>query len=322
MTNSEWQDERPPEKILNDSAVKTRYKTPWDMLNRPEKESVGFKNQKWYLFFIDKRKQVRHLIQKHLIQKYVTQYIEPLFDAYVGLQEKKRRLKGLSASSRALKETLNYYTGLYQNKSPNPVLFFRFLKRNGVPDWNNPYPETTSEYYHLHPLGFIAADVDYLLQALEQDWENQETQSTPSKHHFSMEAMADVLEVMVEKNDFMGKWPSLYDSELEHEQNFLTIQADWRNNARQCWALMLIFAYQQEEEYRKVYPKSKNYSAFHRLKKEIHPDNLWLITVDAYQNYPESLFGFSKEYFQKVAQSLGFGMGLDFGNIFSVHSKH
>lgn len=322
MSSSEWQDERLPEEVLSNSAIKTPYSNPWEMLSRPEDGNLvglgpsSFSHQrrihdKWFY----KCSQFKKFVSIRCLKMY-----HHWINLYVGFQEKQRRLKGLPPSPRAFQEGLKYYAGLYQSKAPNAQIFLDFLQRNGVPDWANPYSESSIEHYQYHPLGFLAADVDYLLQALEQEWEKEEKEKTVPSLNPTLESLAETLDAFPNvfppsaQLDTEKKWPSLYDSQVENAKELEKIQLYWRSEARLCWALMLVFAKNQEQEFKKKNKDKKSSifsSSFSYLKKEVHPDNLWLITVDAYQHFPDSFQGFSKAMVKEAAQKLGFGLGLE-----------
>lgn len=68
-------------------------------------------------------------------------------------------------SPKAMDAAVEYYSGLYQERDPDPVLFAALVATHGVPDWPNPYPIGEAEHYLLHPDGFMFAD----LQAIMED---------------------------------------------------------------------------------------------------------------------------------------------------------
>ena len=100
-----------------------------------------------------------------------------LTDLVLGWRE--RRSQG--TSPRALAEYQAYYDGLYQERSPDPALFERLLRRNGSPDLPNPFPPGTVEHYRFHPDGLLWADAEALIgQALNPKPE-QHDPATPER---------------------------------------------------------------------------------------------------------------------------------------------
>jgi hypothetical protein len=116
-----------------------------------------------------------HLSPKYWWQHSYGRPVDYLLDSVV-------RATGGSSSTpslRALRETIEYFSGLYQDRLPDLGIFSRLLRRNGTPDWPNPFPEGTEEHYLLHPQGFLAADLSVVLDGLTQDWNGVESHYPP-----------------------------------------------------------------------------------------------------------------------------------------------
>jgi hypothetical protein len=91
-------------------------------------------------------------------------------DGLLGWREHRHQRRRHRPSQRALSEWLAYYQGLYRGHEPQPDLYGRLLRRNGVPDWPNPYRPGDPGYYDFHPDGLLAADLEAILQGIQQDW--------------------------------------------------------------------------------------------------------------------------------------------------------
>lgn len=309
---SEWQDERPPEQVLGTSAARSRYLSPWDMLNQPDDESeaqapfhpLGNKGRNKGLA------RFTAWVATTPVQKAIAaaaRWRQKWTDTRLSREERAHRDENEGPSPRAFQEFLSYYTGLYQTRGPDPLRFARLLARNGLPDWVNPYPESAAEHYEFHPQGLLAADVDYLLQAIEEDWAGKEN-ARPVPPVFPDSVMATgQSRLSASAGHTARQWPSLYGADAGRESDRLREHVLWRAEARKCWALAIVAAYRQQME---------GSVPFAHLLREVHPDNLWLVTVDAYQNLPERAAdtdpaSVTRALFLEAATALGFGLGLD-----------
>lgn len=99
------------------------------------------------------------------------------------LQERWYQRRHGRPSVRAREEWLSYYQGLYRGHEPQPALFQRLLRRNGVPDWPNPYREGDPGYYDFHPEGLLAADLEAILRGIQQDWGPRRERSAEVERH-------------------------------------------------------------------------------------------------------------------------------------------
>jgi hypothetical protein len=309
---SDWQDERPPEQVLGASAARSRYLSPWDMLNQPEDESEA--QAPFHAMGNKGLARLTAWVSTTPIQKAiegVSRWRQKWTDTRLSREERHRRDENEGPSPRAFQEFLSYYTGLYQTRGPDPLRFSRLLTRNGLPDWVNPYPESAAEHYEFHPQGLLAADVDYLLQAIEEDWAGKENER-PVPPAFPDSVMATgQSRLSAPAGHTARQWPSLYGADAGRESDRLREHVLWRAEARKCWALAIVAAYRQQVE---------GSIPFAHLLREVHPDNLWLVTVDAYQNLPEGSADASPAFvsradFLEAATALGFGLSLDMNGV-------
>lgn len=124
-------------------------------------------------------------------------------------------------SSRAVDAAVQYYSGLYQDKDPDPEGFALLVSEHGVPDWPNPYPTGEPEHYLLHPDGFMFADLQAILE--------------------------DILDPVAPPED-----PAVEDRYGERAR--VLHRSHMASLARQCWAIALARASGLERIARTVHP--------------------------------------------------------------------
>lgn len=108
---------------------------------------------------------------------------EHLMDGWLGRREQWHQRHGQRPSLRATDEWLAYYQGLYRGHEPQPDLFARLLRRNGTPDWPNPFREGDPGFYDFHPEGLLSAEVEAILRGIQQAWGPKRQRSEEVDRH-------------------------------------------------------------------------------------------------------------------------------------------
>lgn len=204
-------------------------------------------------FSISKKKEALKKSKYKLFYENLALLIEEkIIDRSIGFFERYRHKKGKGFSVRALNEFLEYYENLYQEENPDIEEFYKLLKRNGTPDMANPFNEGNNKYYSYHPLGFVAADLATLLEGM----------------HSSMEEGLQFLEeidnkVKKEKHRDKKEWLTFFDFLDDAEQDRLENKENNQKLALLSWALVLSLG-----------------DSLENLKKEVHPDNLEVATIE------------------------------------------
>lgn len=169
----------------------------------------------------------------------LTHAMQGLCDRAWGVLERVRPVRW-GTSRRAWREVLAYYDA-HEQDGPDPAAFRRLIRRNGLPDWANPFHEGQEEHYRCHPLGMLAADVELILEAWFMDVEPE---------HASASAPA-------------ATWPTLAESHRRERQERHRQRVSKQARARVCWAMAVASG------------------GLSRLRSVLHPDNLMAATTDA-----------------------------------------
>lgn len=186
--------------------------------------------------------------------------LHALFDRSVGWWEKRRQARGAGPSLRAWREASAYYSGLYQDRGPNPAAFRRLLMRCGTPDWANPFPEGDAGHFLFHPLGFLAADLETVLEAVQDVWSKSLPSALPSQGA-----------------DSTDDWPDLASSQEAGQQARRQTDREWGQLAGLCWALAVVEG-----------------TGMPRLRQQVHADNLSLAVWYATEHVPLETLGLTK----------------------------
>lgn len=189
-------------------------------------------------------------------------------DRWVGWWEKRRQRAGRGPSLRAWREASAYYSGLYQDRPPVPSDFRRLLIRCGTPDWANPFPEGDAGHFLFHPMGFLAADLETVLEAVQEVWsQNMPTIGSPDTASVSEE------------------WPDLATSQEAGHQSRRQTDREWGRLAGVCWALAIVEG-----------------TGMPRLRQQVHLDNLSLATWYAAEHIDLEQWGLTKQ--QLIASAI------------------
>lgn len=193
-------------------------------------------------------------------------------DCLVGFQERRRNGP---PSSRAWEEMLAYYAGLYQDRAPDPGQFKRLLRRCGVPQRANPFPEGEPQHFLYHPDLLIMADLEAILDDLVLEWdeENKPPRLNPSPP-------ADVEET--------EEWPDVDQAMRLRELELQQQSREWSRLAGVCWALALLDG-----------------QPLTALVEHVHKANLALATLHAWRTAPLSQWGLDGEKVLRAALKHG-----------------
>lgn len=146
-------------------------------------------------------------------------------------------------SLRAREEYLEYYNGLYHTSGPDFKKLERLIRRNGVPEWPNPFPEGMPEHYQLHPDGFLMAD----LLAVLEDWkEGLMSKELNAEEERLLKALED------------GQWLKMQEQLEWQEIQALKKHREWRKLGLVQWGFYL----------------SHQAGPFTLLNQKVHPHNI------------------------------------------------
>lgn len=173
-------------------------------------------------------------------------------DKIIGLGEKRRHKKGKGFSKRALNEFLFYYKDLYHEKSPDIKALHKLLIRNGTPDMANPYSEGNDDYYSYHPLGFIVADLEVILEGMTHSMQETENEFE------NIEKLQDKVRHRDEKT-----WLTVSEFIEDDEKDAKDKKEKNQHLALQSWAMILALG-----------------DSLEYLKKEVHIDNIEIATIE------------------------------------------
>ena len=193
-------------------------------------------------------------------------------DWAVGFQE--RRRSG-PPSSRAWEEMLTYYAGLYQDRGPHPRQFKRLLRRCGIPQVANPFPEGEPQHFLYHPDLLIMADLEAILDDLVLEWDEQ------NKPPRSVESPAGT----PEGND---EWPDVDRAMRLRELELQQQSREWSRLAGGCWAMGLLDG-----------------QPLSGVVERVHRANLGLATLHVWRTSPLSEWGINGENVLKAALKHG-----------------
>lgn len=202
-------------------------------------------------------------------------------DGWVGFWERRRS----SPSARAWSEVLDYYSGLYQSKGPDPKLFRRLIHRNGAPLWRNPFPGGEAQHFLYHPDGLVLADIEAILEDLAEEWQAQQSRQGSLAKRVEGESAA-IAES--ELRMLQGRWPSMREAVELRELETRRQQRHWSRLSAVCWGMVLL--------------EAKDVSM---LRETVHEDNLAWATVHAWKVAPWSLWAIDPSQVLDAAVRLG-----------------
>jgi len=178
-------------------------------------------------------------------------------------------------------DILNYYTGLYIDKSPDPFLFKELLLAKGSPDYANPYPENSLEYFSLHPMGFLAADLEMVIEGWLDEQEKQDGKN----------------EIISVKEKNVEELKSI--SVVESENQIVLLEVNERKNqyklARICWAMLMSYG-----------------NGLERLKSWVHEENLSVALLASINESDIKEWGMNRQQVIDGAKKQGIYMPISF----------
>lgn len=151
MHKYNYSDEKPEDK-LKKSAAQVKRNHPLDVFSVNSKQKKESKLLSFIKGKIGLIKNVR----------------DNILDVQVGKKERENINEG-SLSERATNEFLEYYNGLYHEKEPDLKIFTKLVKRNGSPDFGNPYPSDSEEYFKYNTYSIMAADLEVILEGIQRE---------------------------------------------------------------------------------------------------------------------------------------------------------
>ncbi len=143
-----------------------------------------------------------------------------------------RRRKG-PPSSRAWSEMLDYYAGLYQDHGPDPERFRRLLRRCGVPQCRNPFPEGEAQHFLYHPDLLVMADLEAVLNDLVLTW-NDEDRARKQKRSAPVSVAPEAPPADPDE------WPDLSQAMRLRDLEVARQTREWSRLAGVCWGLVLL----------------------------------------------------------------------------------
>jgi hypothetical protein len=227
-----------PEERLFNSAPRVVRLHPWDD-GVPEKSIEEVKEQNnnkdeknnFLVYFIKKIKNIFNKNKQNINNQIVEQQIS-------------------EEENTPIISAIKYYDGCYIDKMPDPEKFIEIVKKHGSPDWPNPFTQDSVSYYRFHPLGFLAADLEVILDGWYERMENEEHEG-------------DSVNIpgtdKIQKNEKINEWLTIEEAEwLQHVQQ-KTEQNEARKLARVCWAILMQYG-----------------NGLPYLSNNVHPENLSL----------------------------------------------
>lgn len=193
----------------------------------------------------------------------------------------RRRFAPSSPSVDAIMAALAYYDGRYQQRLPDPVEFQKLLLAWGSPDWPNPYPENSLPHYRIHPLGFLAADLEVVMDGW---WLRQEAHDAPSGLKKSVQSQ----HISPPEQSEFPSWPTLEESESNLRQQEDEQRQEAHRLARVCWAMLM-----------------QHGTGLPHLRQCVHEDNLSMALEESLAEPTLETWGLDRDSIMKGAHRQG-----------------
>lgn len=252
-----YDDDEKPEDRLKNSAKRIERKHPLDVIveKAPKKESKII------------------AIIKNKLQK-----IKQIKDAFKNERIGKKERELISSeghSERALKEYLEYYDGLYQEKTPNLPLLISLVKRNGSPDIANPYTSDSEEYFKYSIYSLMATDLEVILENILRELKEGEILIRSNDDFYEKNENEKILTLMksFEKNE--------NDENVKSKKMF--------EKALQSWAVIMVYG-----------------TGCEYLKKQINVNNITTATIETILHVENKEIGLSMDEIVDGAIKFGF----------------
>lgn len=173
---------------------------------------------------------------------------ESVGDHWIGWRERRHQARGQGPSERAWDEALEYFAGRYRERLPDPKALARLVRRNGTPDWSNPFPEGHPRHYDYHPDGLLMMDITVLLEGMMQAMDD---------------SVADLDEIDTTLSRDQVEWVTLEDAVRDNEQDARRRSQNQQRLAMISWAMVLAWG-----------------NGLDRAWHAVHRDNLTAITIE------------------------------------------
>lgn len=250
-------DDEKPEDRLRNSAKRIERNHPLDVIveKKPKRQN------KFVSFIMNKVKKINEIKNK-------------IDNERIGKKER-LLINNEGHSERALKEYLEYYDGLYQEKIPDIELFIKLVKRNGSPDIPNPYTSDSEDYFKYSIYSLMAADLEIILENILRELKEGEILIKNDEDFYEINQNEKVLTLLnsFEKNQ--------NDDNLKAKQMF--------EKALQSWAIIM------------VYGTGCDY-----LKKQINVNNIVTATIETILHVENEPLGLTMDDIVEGAIKFGF----------------
>lgn len=226
-----YDDDEKPEDRLKNSAQKIERNHPLDVIV----EKTTKKDNKLIVFI------------KNSIQK-INDIKNSFKNERIGKKER-QLINSEGHSERALKEYLEYYDGLYQEKSPDLSTFTTLVKRNGSPDIANPYTSDSEDYFKYSIYSLMATDLEVILENILRELKEGEILIRNNEEFYETNENEKILTLMksFEKNQ--------NDENVKSKKMF--------EKALQSWAIIMVYG-----------------TGCEYLKKQININNITTATIE------------------------------------------
>lgn len=252
-----YDDDEKPEDRLKNSAPRIKRNHPLDVI--VEKEP---KKDNKLIIFIKKQTQKIVNIKNSFKNK------------RIGKKERKL-INTEGHSERALKEYLEYYDGLYQEKTPDLSVFINLVKRNGSPDIPNPYTPDSEDYFKYSIYSLMATDLEVILENILRELKEGEILIRSNEEFYDINENKKILTLMksLEKNQ--------NDENIKSKKMF--------EKALQSWAIIMVYG-----------------TGCEYLKKQINFNNIITATIETILHVENKEIGLSMDEIVDGAIKFGF----------------
>lgn len=252
-----YDDDEKPEDRLKNSAQRIERNHPLDVIvdKVPKKENkiiTILKNK------INKINQIKNAFKNERIGK-----------------KERELINSEGHSERALKEYLEYYDGLYQEKIPDLTLLISLVKRNGSPDIANPYTSDSEDYFKYSIYSLMAADLEVILENILRELKEGEILIRSNDEFYEGNENEKILTLMksFEKNQ--------NDENVKSKKMF--------EKALQSWAIIMVYG-----------------TGCEYLKKQINVNNITTATIETILHVQNKEIGLSMDEIVDGAIKFGF----------------
>lgn len=252
-----YDDDEKPEDRLKNSAQRIERNHPLDVIvdKVPKKENkiiTILKNK------IKKINQIKNAFKNERIGK-----------------KERELINSEGHSERALKEYLEYYDGLYQEKIPDLTLLISLVKRNGSPDIANPYTSDSEDYFKYSIYSLMAADLEVILENILRELKEGEILIRSNDEFYEGNENEKILTLMksFEKNQ--------NDENVKSKKMF--------EKALQSWAIIMVYG-----------------TGCEYLKKQINVNNITTATIETILHVQNKEIGLSMDKIVDGAIKFGF----------------